>query len=238
MSNIPTPHISCADASLIAETVLMPGDPLRAKFIADNYLTDVLCFTSVRNNLGYTGYYNGKKVSVMSSGMGMPSLGIYATELYLNYNVQTIIRIGSCGSYSPEYKLFDVLLATSCYSESTYAKVAFNDDSCEMEPSQEVNNKLIESASKLNIELHSCKVHSSDVFYHANDDYLDDVVDLRRCQVVEMESFVLFSIAKNLTRNAACLLTVSDSFITAQKATSEEREKSLTSMIKIALESI
>src|SRR5574344_1369758 len=125
MSNIPTPHNACSDKSLIAKVVLMPGDPLRAKFIADTYLTDVITFTTVRNILGFTGYYNKKRISVMGSGMGMPSIGIYSYELYKFYDVETIIRIGSAGSYSERLEVYDTVLVTDAFSESSFAKVAF-----------------------------------------------------------------------------------------------------------------
>ncbi|HQF29677.1 MAG TPA: purine nucleoside phosphorylase DeoD-type, partial [Bacteroidia bacterium] len=119
-----TPHIEVNDKNLIASTVLMPGDPLRAEYIANTYLTDVVKINNVRNMFGYTGYYKGKKVTVMGSGMGMPSIGIYSYELFDVYGVENIIRIGSCGTYSPKIKIYDVIIATSAFSESTYARVA------------------------------------------------------------------------------------------------------------------
>ena len=125
MTNIPTPHIMCNDKAQIANTVLMPGDPLRAKYIAENFLTDVICFNDVRNMFGYTGYYNKKRITVMGSGMGMPSIGIYSYELYSFYNVENIIRIGSAGSYSARLNVYDTVLVTKAFSESSYAKVAF-----------------------------------------------------------------------------------------------------------------
>ena len=121
-----TPHIEVNDKNLIAKTVLMPGDPLRAKVIAEEYLTDVILINQVRNMLAFTGYYRGNKVTVMGSGMGMPSIGIYSYELYSHYDVENIIRVGSCGAYDPELNLYDVIIATKAYSESSYAKTAFN----------------------------------------------------------------------------------------------------------------
>ena len=146
---IPTPHIACSDPSLIAKTVLMPGDPLRAKFIADTYLTDVICFTSTRNILGFTGYYNGKRISVMGSGMGMPSIGIYSYELYNFYGVENIIRIGSAGSYDESLRIFDTVLVSAAVSESNYAKVAFGYRAHTMKPSKALNTKLSKAAEKL-----------------------------------------------------------------------------------------
>ena len=123
MSNIPTPHIGCKDKNLIAKTVLMPGDPLRAKYIADNFLEDVIEFNHVRNMFGYTGYYKGKKISVMGSGMGMPSISIYAYELYKFYDVENIIRIGTCGAYTEDLKIFDTILVEKAYTDSNYASL-------------------------------------------------------------------------------------------------------------------
>ena len=125
MSNIPTPHNSCDDASKIAKVVLMPGDPLRAKYIADNYLTDVEQFNHIRNIYGYTGLYNGKRISIMASGMGQASISVYAYELFKFYDVDTIVRIGTAGSYDEKIKTMDTVLVTSAYSESTLAKVAY-----------------------------------------------------------------------------------------------------------------
>lgn len=170
MSNIPTPHINCSDPNLIAKVVLMPGDPLRAKYIADNYLTDVICFTSTRNILGYTGKYNGKRISVMGSGMGMPSIGIYSYELFSFYGVETIVRIGSAGSYDENFKVYDTVLVTDAYSESNYAKVAFGMRGKTMKSNKAINNKLIKASEKLGIELKPATIHSSDVFYGNNPD--------------------------------------------------------------------
>ena len=139
MANIPTPHINCDNKNLIAKTVLMPGDPLRAKYIADMFLTDVYEFTSTRNVLVYTGKYNGKEISVMASGMGMPSIGIYSYELFNFYDVDRIIRVGSCGSYDKDYKVYDTILVSSAYSDSNYAKIGFG-----------INNKVAKPSSNLN----------------------------------------------------------------------------------------
>lgn len=229
-----TPHNS-AKPGEIAKTVLMPGDPLRAKFIAENFLENPVQFNSVRNMLGYTGTYKGKKVSVMGSGMGMPSIGIYSYELYKFYDVENIIRIGSAGAYSPELDLFDTILAKDCWSETTFAKVQSGDESDIQTPSPELNQKIIDAAKKLDIPLTLGRIHSSDVFYH-EDDSTDDFYKNHGCDVVEMESFALFHNAKVLGKHAACLITVSDSFVTHKETTAEERQTSFTSMMKIALE--
>ena len=236
MNNIPTPHISCIDKSKIAKIVLMPGDPLRAKYIAQNYLTDFELFTDVRNILGYTGYYNGNKISVMGSGMGMPSIGIYSYELFSFYDVDTIIRIGSAGSYDENVNVYDTLIVKDAYSESSFAKVAFNDKSKIMKPSKLINNKLKKAADKLGISYKYGRIHSSDVFYGNDANHYKDLRNNKGCLAVEMESFALFANAKALGKNAACLLTISDSLVNGVKTTSLERERNFNNMIKIALE--
>lgn len=235
MSKIPTPHIACADEKQIAKTVLMPGDPLRAKFIADTFLTDVICFTSTRNMFGYTGYYNGKRISVMGSGMGMPSIGIYSYELFSFYGVDTIIRIGSAGSYDAGLAVYDTVLVTEAFSESSFAKTAFGMRGKSLKSSSAVNTKLRAAAKELNIPLKEAKVHSSDVFYASNPNRWKEVHDQYGCMCVEMESFALFANAKATGKKAACLLTISDSFISHEVTSAEERQKNFTNMMKIAL---
>ena len=235
MKQIPTPHINCNDENEIAKVVLMPGDPLRAKFIADTFLTDVKEFNHVRNMFGYTGYYNGKKISVMGSGMGMPSIGIYSYELYKFYGVEKIIRIGSAGSYSADLAVYDTVLVTKAWSESTFAMVQNGFDTHIMEANEELNDELRTAAKSLNIELKEAIIHSSDVFYHEPGFSWEKVRDEYGCKAVEMESFALFTNAKTLNKKAACLLTISDSFITHEATSAEERQNSFTNMMKIAL---
>ena len=237
MANIPTPHISCADQSLVAKTVLLPGDPLRAKFIAETFLTDVVEFNTTRGMHGYTGKYQGKKISVMGSGMGQPSLGIYTYELYQFYGVENIVRIGSAGAYSADLKVFDTVLVTEAYSESTFAKVAFDMRGHVMLSDKALNNKMHKAADKLGITLTDIRVHSSDVFYHDNPKFSwERVRDEEGCKAVEMESFALFATAKHLHKKATCLLTISDSFTNpATNTTAEQRQTTFTNMMKIAL---
>ncbi len=237
MANIPTPHISCADASLVAKTVLLPGDPLRAKFIADTFLTDVVEFNTTRGMHGYTGKYEGKLISVMGSGMGQPSLGIYTYELYQFYGVENIVRIGSAGAYSADLNVFDTVLVTEAYSESTFARVAFDMRGHVMKSNKTLNNKMHKAAEKLGIPLTDIRVHSSDVFYHDNPKFSwERVRDEEGCKAVEMESFALFATAKHLNKKATCLLTISDSFINpASNTTAEQRQNTFTNMMKIAL---
>ena len=236
MSKIPTPHISCNDENLIAKTVLMPGDPLRAKFIADTFLTDVVQFNATRNMFGYTGYYNGRRISVMGSGMGMPSIGIYSYELYAFYNVENIIRIGSAGSYDMSLDIYDTVLVSEAWSESSFARTAFGMRSKSLKATKSLNNKLIEAAEKCGVTLKEAKIHSSDVFYCNDPQRWINVRDTHGCKCVEMESFALFANAKALGKKAACLLTISDSFVNSKVTTAEERQKNFTDMMKVALE--
>ena len=232
-----TPH-NKAKVGDIAKTVLMPGDPLRAKFIAETFLENVNLFNDVRNMFGYTGTYKGEKVSVMGSGMGMPSIGIYSYELYSQYEVDRIIRIGSAGSYSEEAKIFDVILADSAFSESSYGKIQNGYDKDVTYPSKKLNDKIILTAKELGKKLIIGRVHSSDVFYREDKSpYYKKLYNEKGCICVEMESFALFHNAAVLNKEAACLLTISDSFVSSQITTAEERQKSFTDMMEIALNS-
>lgn len=233
---IPTPHIECKDKSLIAKTVLMPGDPLRAKFIADTYLTDVVEFNHVRNMLGFTGTYKGKRISVMGSGMGMPSIGIYSYELFKFYDVENIVRIGSCGAYTDTLKLYDVILAKDAWSESTFAKTQGISKAKKLKSSSELNKKLVKAAKKLKIPMVSGTIHSSDVFYRERFDDYKDIFENQKCIAVEMESFALFANAMATGKKASCLLTVSDSLVTHEATTANERQVAFNKMMLIALE--
>ena len=235
---IPTPHIELENKDLIAKTVLMPGDPLRAKFIADTFLTKVEQINGTRNMLGYTGYYGKKKVTVMGSGMGMPSIGIYSYELYNFYDVEKIIRIGSCGAYNPDLKLYDVLLVEKAYSESSYAKTMGVSSRKLLPASKPLNNRLKKAAEKLNIEVKPVIIHSSDVFYRLNGDEYKEIFAKHQAEAVEMESFALFANAKALKKKAACLLTVSDSLVTHEATTAQERQEAFTKMMEVALNSL
>ena len=231
----PTPHNNAKPGD-IAKTVLMPGDPLRAKLLAETYLQDAVCYNQVRSMLGFTGKYQGIPVSVQGSGMGMPSIGIYSWELFTQYGVENIIRIGSAGSYSPQAKVFDVVLATSAYSESSYAKTQNGYDKDVTYPSEALCGALRKSAARLGMPLIEGAVHSSDLFYRdAEPDYWEKLRDEKGCLAVEMESFALFHNAKVLGKHAACILTISDSFVSPEITTAEERQTSFTAMMKVAL---
>jgi len=229
-----TPHIESRKSD-IAKTVLMPGDPLRAKMIADTYLENVKQFNNVRNMYGFTGTYKGKEISVMGSGMGMPSIGIYSYELFTEYDVEQIIRIGSCGAYSDKLKLYDVLLVDKAWSESTYAKTQNGTTDDYAYPSDELNEELRNIAKNLHIELTEGTIHSSDVFYRENFKEFETIRDTYGAIAVEMESFALFHNANVTNKKAACLLTVSDSLVTSEATTAEERQNAFTKMMDIAL---
>ena len=234
--SIPTPHIEVKEKGIIAKTVLMPGDPLRAKYIAENFLENPVQFNTVRNMFGYTGKYKGKEISVMGSGMGMPSIGIYSYELFAFYDVENIIRIGSCGAYSEDLNLYDVILVEECWSESTYAKVQSGYQEDVIKGNQELNEKIEEKAKRLNIPIVKCRIHSSDVFYREDFEAYIKIRDEYGCKAVEMESFALFANAAVLNKKASCLLTVSDSLVKGEATTSEERQNAFTKMMQIALE--
>lgn len=231
-----TPH-NQAKLGEIAKNVLMPGDPLRAKFIAETFLTNVRQVNSVRNMLAFTGEYKGKEITVMASGMGMPSIGIYSYELYSVYGVENIIRVGSAGAYSGDLKVYDVVLADSAWSESSYAYTQNGYDKDIILPSEELNEKIKEAAKKLEIPLHISRIHSSDVFYREGEaNYYKTLCEEKKVSCVEMESFALFHNARVLGKQAACLLTISDSFVTKEVTTAEERQTAFVNMMKVALE--
>ena len=231
-----TPHNS-ASLGDFAKTVLMPGDPLRAKFIVDNFLTDVRQVTSVRNVLGFTGLYKGVPVSVMASGMGMPSIAIYSYELFTEYGVENIMRIGSAGSYVGSLNVNDVVLAKECHSESSFIHQMDGGDSHVTYPSESLNEAIKSKAEAMRIDLKTAVVHSTDAFYTmpSKGDW-KAIASLNNADCCEMEGFALFHVAKTLGKNAACLLTISDSFVTHLELTAEERQNSFRTMMTLALE--
>ena len=233
-----TPHNS-AEKGDIAKTVIMPGDPLRAKYIAEKYLTDYKLVNDVRGMYAYTGLYNGKKITVMAHGMGMPSMGIYAYELYKFYDVDEIIRIGSCGAYLEEMKLFDIILATSVYTESSFA-LTLNNDLCHVAYSDEdLNIKIGKVAYQNGIKLYrgmTACLDCFDVYMTDISKFFDRMPKGVKPIAAEMEAFALFYIAKMLGKKAACLMSVVDSKYIKEVATSEEREQGLDKMIKLALD--
>lgn len=224
-----------AEKGEIARIVLMPGDPLRARHIAQTYLDQPVQFNAVRGMLGYTGEYRGRKVSVMGSGMGMPSIGIYSYELFRFYDVDAIIRVGSAGAYVSELNLFDLVLADSAWSESTYALAQSGESQDVQQPDPQLNEIIRSAAHKLQVPLHEGRIHSSDVFYHEQ----DELARYRShgCVCVEMEGFALFHNARVCGKQAACLLTISDSLISGAQTSAAQRERAFGQMMETALES-
>lgn len=224
-----------AEKGEIARIVLMPGDPLRARHIAQTYLDQPVQFNAVRGMLGYTGEYRGRKVSVMGSGMGMPSIGIYSYELFRFYDVDAIIRVGSAGAYVSELNLFDLMLTDSAWSESTYALAQSGESQDVQQPDPQLNEIIRSAAHKLQVPLHEGRIHSSDVFYHEQ----DELARYRShgCVCVEMESFALFHNARVCGKQAACLLTISDSLISGVQTSAAQRERAFGQMMETALES-
>ncbi len=237
---MPTAHIESKKED-IAKIVLMPGDPLRAKMIAEKYLDNARLVNSVRGMTAYTGFYKGKEVTVFPSGMGIPSMGIYSYELFKFYDVEKIIRIGTCGSNREDIKLLDVILADSSYSLSTFAKVFDNFSSNEIEASNVLNNRIIEIAEDMNVNLKVGKVITSDVFnpyVDSEEEYFNKYPTDLNSIGSEMEAFALFFMAKKLNREASALLTVVDSIYDNRMVSSEDRQNSLDEMILLALNSI
>lgn len=230
-----TPHNE-AKRGDIKDTVLMPGDPLRAKYIAENFLTDVKQFNAVRNMFGYSGKYKGKELSVMGSGMGIPSIGIYAHELYEQYDVKNIIRVGSCGAYSKDLKLFDLVIAMGASSDSNFAHQFNLPGTIAAICDFDLLRKAVTSAEKLDMNVRVGNVFSSDVFYNNNEDEWKRWEELG-ILAVEMECYGLYLTAQKLGKKAIGILTVSDSFHLKEQTNPKEREKSFNDMILVALES-
>lgn len=229
-----TPHIS-ANVGDFAKTVLMPGDPCRAEFIAKNFLEDAVLVNDVRGVKGYTGYYQGKRVSVMASGMGQPSIGIYSYELYNFFDVDTIIRVGSCGSFQEDLRLRDLVIAMGACTNGNYASQYRLPGTFAPIADFELVKRAAEECEKAGVNYRVGNIFSSDIFY--SDDQSD--MDWAKMGVlgVEMESAALYCNAARAGKKALCICTVTDYFPDmTQKLTADERQNSLTSMIKVALE--
>lgn len=229
-----TPHNSAIKGQ-IAETVLLPGDPLRAKFISENFLNDAENFNAVRNMFGYTGTYNGRKVSVMGTGMGCPSIGIYSYELIHIYGVKNLIRVGSCGAFDPKLNLYDIVLAIGASTDSNYASQYKLPGTYSATASWELLSRAKKIADDAGIPATVGNVVSSDIFYN------DDPESWRGwakmgCLAAEMETFALYCNAARAGANALTILTVSDSIANHTETTPEQREKGFKDMMKIALE--
>lgn len=228
-----TAHIEAKEGQ-IAETILLPGDPLRAKYIADNFLENVEQFNGVRNMFGYTGEYKGKKISVMGSGMGMPSIGIYSYELISQYGVKNLIRIGSCGSYQEDVKIRDVIIAQGACTDSNYASQYNLPGTYAPIASYDLLSKAVQNAEEMGVKYHVGNIVSSDIFYDATPDSWKKWARMN-VLAVEMEAAALYMNATYLGANALCILTVSDSLVTGEATTAEERQNTFTQMMEIAL---
>ena len=234
MSNIPTPHITAKEGDF-ARTVLMPGDPLRAKYIAENFLTDAVLVNNVRGVNGYTGMYNGKRVSVMASGMGMPSMGIYSYELFKFYDVDNIIRIGTAGSLQPDLKIRDLAIAMGACTDSNYAAQYELPGTFAPIASFDLLRKAVDQAEKMdNVGYKVGNVASSDVFYSERPTM--EAWQKMGVLAVEMETAALYMNAARTGKNALTICTISDSLVTGEVTTSEERQTSFADMMKVALE--
>lgn len=232
---IPTPHINVIEQGIIAETVLLPGDPLRAKFIAENFLEHAVQFNTVRNMFGYTGNYKGKKVSVMGTGMGIPSIGIYSYELIHFYNVKNLIRIGSCGAFQDNVKVRDIVMGMSASTNSNYGSQYDLPGTYAPTASWKLLKKAVDVAQEKGIEPKVGNILSSDIFYDEDPQSWKKWSNMG-VLAVEMEAAALYMNAARAGVNALCILTVSDSLVTHEATSSEERQNSFTQMMEIALE--
>ena len=233
MKFMSTPHNEARENDF-AKTVLMPGDPLRAKFIAEHYLEDVKQVNGVRNMLAYTGTYHGKRVSVMGSGMGIPSIGIYSYELFTHYGVERIIRIGSAGSIQKDLKLFDIVIASGASTNSNWAAQYHLPGTFSAIPSYPVMKEAIDAAEKFNYRYQVGQVLSADNFYGEEWEPFAGVGVL----ACEMEAYGLYCVAAQLHKEALAILTISDSLVEHEDTTAKEREQSFTNMMDVALECI
>lgn len=219
----------------IAESILLPGDPLRAKFIAENYLENVVCYNEVRNMLGFTGTYKGKKVSVQGTGMGIPSISIYVHELMAEYGCKNLIRVGTCGSFHESIKCKDVILATGACTDSSLNRNRFNGNDYSPVPDFDLALAAVNAAKNLNFNLKKGLIYSSDNFYGDNPNWYKTWSEYGVLGV-EMEAAALYTLAKKFNARALCLVTVSDHLVTHEATTAEERQSTFTKMIEVALD--
>lgn len=229
-----TPHNEAGKGE-IAKTVLMPGDPLRAKYIADHYLEGARCFNTVRNMLGYTGTYHGKEVSVMGGGMGMPSVGIYSYELYHFYDVESIIRIGSAGALQDELNARDIVIGMGACTNSDYASQYRLPGTYAPIADYGLLKKAVDVAEEKGIQVKVGNILSSDIFYN-DDDSVNEKWRRMGVLAVEMEAAALYMNAARAGKKALCILTISDHLFKEQALDAKERETSFTQMMEIALE--
>ena len=231
-----TPHIEAA-ANDFAKTVLMPGDPLRAKYIADNFLENVKCVTRVRNMFGYTGTYKGQPISVMGSGMGIPSISIYATELYKDYGVENIIRIGSCGAVRDDIKVRDIIIGMAASTDSNVNRMRMNQCDFAATANFELLQKVANTADKLNQKIQVGNIFTAGLFYTPQPEMFA-LMEKYGILAVEMEAAGLYGVAAEYGKKALCVLTVSDHIKTGESMTADERETTFRDMMELTLESV
>ena len=219
----------------IAETVLLPGDPKRAKWIAENYLENAFCYTDIRGMLGFTGTYKGKKVSIQGTGMGIPSISIYITELMKDYGVKNLIRVGSAGSYQKDIKVRDIVIPMSTSTDSNINNRRFNGANFSPTVNFELFRIALKVAEEKNIKIKAGNVLTSDEFYNDNSDYYKKWADFG-VLAVEMETAGLYTLAAKYKAKALSILTISDSLVSPEITSAEEREKTFSEMIELALE--
>lgn len=218
----------------IAETILLPGDPLRAKFIAENYLDNVHCYNEIRNMFGYTGTYKGERISVQGTGMGVPSISIYINELMQEYNVQNLIRVGTCGAIQKDVQVRDVILAMSASTDSQMNRLTFGGIDYAPTADFDLLLKAYETGREKGLNLKVGNVFTTDMFYNDNAEH--EKCARYRILAVEMETAALYTLAAKFGRKALSILTVSDHIVTGEATTAEERQTSFNEMIELALE--
>ncbi len=231
-----TPHIE-SEREDIAKIVLMPGDPKRSEFIANNFLVGARLVNTLRGATAYTGYYKNTRITVFPSGMGMPSMGIYSHELFNDYDVDVIVRVGTAGAYRENLKLYDVFLADSAYSNTSFDEESISKSVDVINSSFELNSTIREKAQMLGIDLKVGRIHTSEAFYTIDDKPVRMAME-NGCEAVEMETFALLINAKKYHKRATALLTITDEIYSGEKMTGKDREIKLNSMITLALESV
>ena len=227
-------HIAAKNGE-IADTVLLPGDPKRAKWIAENFLENAVCYTDIRGMLGFTGTYKGKRISVQGTGMGIPSMSIYITELMKDYGVKTLIRVGSAGSYQEDVKIRDIVVALSTSTDSNINNRRFKGASFAPTVNFDLLSKVSKTAEEKNIKIKAGNILTSDEFYNDDPSYFKKWAEFG-VLAVEMETAALYTLASKYKAKALSILTISDSLVSPEITSSEEREKTFNEMIELALE--
>ena len=229
-------HIAAKNGE-IADTVLLPGDPKRAKWIAENFLENAVCYTDIRGMLGFTGTYKGKRISVQGTGMGIPSMSIYITELMKDYGVKTLIRVGSAGSYQKDVKIRDIVVALSTSTDSNINNRRFKGASFAPTVNFDLLSKVLKTAEEKNIKIKAGNILTSDEFYNDDPSYFKKWAEFG-VLAVEMETAALYTLASKYKAKALSILTISDSLVSPEITSSEEREKTFNEMIELALETV